>query len=117
MDYQSHYYHTQSAPPNVNGNFCASNGGLDANGGGRHVSCAIDDYTNLMPSYYTFDLSLGYNTMDMPANEYSAKHRRSAGDPEHHWIATAPTLPDQHRRRQSVYLRSKQESAGAARYR
>ena len=70
MDHRNHYYHTQSAPPNVNGNFCAANGGLDANGGGGTYACAIDDYSNLIPSYYTFDLSLGYNTMDLPANEY-----------------------------------------------
>jgi iron complex outermembrane receptor protein len=70
MDHRHHYYHTQSAPPNVNGNFCASNGGLDAYGGGGTFQCAIQDYTNLVPSYYTFDLSLGYNTLDMPANEY-----------------------------------------------
>jgi hypothetical protein len=70
MDHRAHYYHTQSAPPNVNGNFCASNGGLDANGGGGTFTCAIDSYSNLVPSYYTFDLSLGYNTLDMPANEY-----------------------------------------------
>jgi outer membrane receptor protein involved in Fe transport len=70
MDHRAHYYHTQSAPPNVNGNFCASNGGLDANGGGGTYPCAITDYTNLVNSYYTFDLSLGYNTLDMPANEY-----------------------------------------------
>jgi iron complex outermembrane receptor protein len=70
MDHRHHYYHTQSAPPNVNGNFCASNGGLDANGGGGTFPCAIQDYTNLVPSYYTFDLSLGYNTLDLPANEY-----------------------------------------------
>ena len=25
---------------------------------------------NIQPSYYTFDLSFGYNTLDMPANEY-----------------------------------------------
>ncbi len=30
MNFQSHFFHTQQAPPNVNGNFCASNGGLDA---------------------------------------------------------------------------------------
>jgi outer membrane receptor protein involved in Fe transport len=70
MDHRHHYYHTQAPPPNVNGSFCASNGGLDAYGGGGTFPCAIDDYTNLTPSYYTFDLSLGYNTLDMPANEY-----------------------------------------------
>jgi outer membrane receptor protein involved in Fe transport len=30
----------------------------------------ISDYNNLIPSYYTFDLSLGYSTGDRPANEY-----------------------------------------------
>jgi hypothetical protein len=70
MDHQSHFYHQQQAPPNVNGNFCASNGSLDAQGGGGPYPCAIDNYTNLVPSYYTFDLSLGYNTMERPANEY-----------------------------------------------
>jgi hypothetical protein len=70
MDHRGHYYHTQSAPPNVNGNFCASNGGLDGFGQGGTFLCAIDDYTNLVNSYYTFDLSLGYNTLDLPTNEY-----------------------------------------------
>jgi hypothetical protein len=32
--------------------------------------CAIEGYTNVLPSYYSFDLSLGYNTQDGPANEY-----------------------------------------------
>jgi outer membrane receptor protein involved in Fe transport len=70
MNYTAHYYTGQAAPPNVNGNFCASNGGLDASGGGGTYPCAIDDYTNILPSYYTFDLSIGYNTMDASANEY-----------------------------------------------
>ena len=70
MDYSSHYYHLQTPPPNVNGNFCASNGGLDALGMGGTHPCAIDNYSNITPSHYTFDLSLGYDTMDMPANEY-----------------------------------------------
>jgi outer membrane receptor protein involved in Fe transport len=70
MDYVAHFYPGQNPPPNVNGNFCASNGGLDASGGGGTYLCAIDDYTNLLPSYYTFDLSIGYNTMDAPTNEY-----------------------------------------------
>ena len=39
-------------------------------GNGGTYPCAIQDYTNIIPSYYTFDLSLGYNTMDAPANEY-----------------------------------------------
>jgi hypothetical protein len=70
MDYVGHFYHAQGAPPNVNGNFCASNGGLDAAGGGGTFPCAIEGYTNTLPSQYTFDLSLGYNTLDGPANEY-----------------------------------------------
>jgi outer membrane receptor protein involved in Fe transport len=70
MDYVSHFFHAQNPPPNVNGNFCATNGGLDANGGGGTFPCAISNYTNLQPSFYTFDVSLGYNTLDEPANEY-----------------------------------------------
>ena len=70
MNVQTHFFHTQTAPPNVNGNFCAANGGLDEFGGGGTYECAIQGYTNIIPSYYTFDLSLGYNTMDAPANEY-----------------------------------------------
>jgi hypothetical protein len=70
MDYQSHFFHSQNPPPNVNGNFCAANGGLDANGGGGTFPCAISNYSNLQPSFYTFDVSLGYDTMDRPANEY-----------------------------------------------
>jgi hypothetical protein len=54
----------------VNGNFCASSGGLDASGGGGTYPCAIDGYTNILPSYYTFDVSIGYNTLDAPANGY-----------------------------------------------
>jgi iron complex outermembrane receptor protein len=69
-DHIGHYYHNQPPPPNVNGNFCASNGGLDEAGGGGTYPCAIQDYTNVLPAYTTFDLSLGYNTMDAPANEY-----------------------------------------------
>ena len=70
VNYESHSFHNQAPPPNVNGNFCASNGSLDEAGGGGSYPCNIQDYTNLLPSYYTFDLSLGYNTMDFPANEY-----------------------------------------------
>jgi hypothetical protein len=70
VDYVGRYYHNQQAPPNVNGNFCASNGGLDEGGNGGTYMCAIEDYTNVMPAYATFDLSLGYNTMDAPSNEY-----------------------------------------------
>ena len=37
MNFQSHFFHTQNAPPNVNGDFCASNGGLDAVRQWRHL--------------------------------------------------------------------------------
>jgi iron complex outermembrane receptor protein len=70
MNFSSHFFHTQTAPPNVNGNFCAANGGLDETGTGGTHPCAIQGYTNIIPSYYFFDLSLGYNTLDGPANEY-----------------------------------------------
>jgi outer membrane receptor protein involved in Fe transport len=70
MNVNSHFFHTQNPPPNVNGNFCAANGSLDQYGNGGTYTCAISDYTNIIPSYYFFDLSLGYNTMDAPANEY-----------------------------------------------
>ena len=70
VDYVGRYYHDQAAPPNVNGNFCASNGGLDAAGNGGTYTCAIQGYTNVLPAYATFDLSLGYNTQDAPSNEY-----------------------------------------------
>ena len=36
----------------------------------RYLPCAINNYNNLQPSYYTFDLSIGYDTGDRPANEY-----------------------------------------------
>ena len=72
MDYQQHFYHTQGAPPNVNA-ACITPGG-EVGGlrpaGGYSNPCLISDYTNHQPSYYTFDLSLGYNTGDRPANEY-----------------------------------------------
>jgi hypothetical protein len=57
MNVQTHFFHTQTAPPNVNGNFCAATGGLDELGGGGTHPCAIQGYTNIIPSYYTFDLS------------------------------------------------------------
>ena len=66
MDYQSHFYHTQNAPPNVN-NQCLVAGGTV---GGGSAACAISGYTNIEPSYYTFDLSAGYDTGDSPSNDY-----------------------------------------------
>ena len=66
VDYLGHWYHTQNAPPNVN-NQCLATGGTV---GGGSFPCLISGYNNLEPSYYTFDLSIGYDTGDMPANEY-----------------------------------------------
>ena len=34
------------------------------------MPCAINNYSNIEPSWNTFDLSLGYNTGDMPASDY-----------------------------------------------
>jgi hypothetical protein len=66
MDYQSHFFHTQAAPPYVNFQ-CVSAGGTLPGG---TFPCAISNYTNLEPSLYTFDLSFGYDTGDDPANDY-----------------------------------------------
>jgi hypothetical protein len=66
MDYVSHYFHTQAAPPNVNFQ-CATAGGTIPGG---TFPCAISNYTNIQPSQYTFDLSLGYDTGDTPASDY-----------------------------------------------
>jgi len=68
MDYQSHFYHTEGSPPNVNGNFCASSA-FGAQAGGT-FPCAISNYTNLQPPWYSFDLSIGYDTGEEPANDY-----------------------------------------------
>ncbi len=66
MNYSSHFYHTQNAPPNVNFQ-CTTAGGTI---GGGSLPCLINNYSNIEPSYYTFDLSAGYDTGDDPANDY-----------------------------------------------
>jgi hypothetical protein len=80
MDYEQHFFHTQPAPPNVNF-ACITPGGTI---GGQPATpsnqviqipnytnpCSVTDYTNIQPSYYSFDLSIGYNTGDRPANDY-----------------------------------------------
>ena len=66
MNYQSHYFAPWGVPPNVNFQ-CTSTGGSV---GGGTFPCAISSYTNIEPSWYTFDLSFGYNTGDQPANDY-----------------------------------------------
>jgi iron complex outermembrane recepter protein len=67
MNYSSHYFSPiGGAPPNVNFQ-CTSMGGSV---GGGTFPCAISDFTNHEPSFITFDLSFGYNTGDIPANDY-----------------------------------------------
>jgi len=66
MDYQSHFFHTQNAPPNVNSQCLAAGGTV----GGGTFPCLINNYNNIEPSYYTFDLSIGYDTGDDPVNTY-----------------------------------------------
>jgi hypothetical protein len=66
MDFAGHFYHTQTAPPNVNFQ-CLTVGGTI--GGGTNA-CAISNYSNIEPGYYTFDVSVGYDTGDSPSNQY-----------------------------------------------
>jgi len=67
MNYQSHYFQPLAgAPPNVNFQ-CTTSGG---NVGGGTFPCAISNFTQYEPNFVTFDLSLGYNTGDLPANDY-----------------------------------------------
>ncbi|MDE2476004.1 MAG: TonB-dependent receptor [Alphaproteobacteria bacterium] len=67
MNYQSHYFQPLSGiPPNVNFQ-CTTSGG---NTGGGTFPCAISNFTQFEPNFVTFDLSLGYNTGDLPANDY-----------------------------------------------
>lgn len=68
VDYQSHYYHTQGAPPNVNGNFCTSTAFGSPAGG--TFPCFNSAYNNIQPPWYSFDLSFGYDTGDVPSNPY-----------------------------------------------
>ncbi len=69
MDYEQHFFHTQAAPPNVNF-ACITPGGTIGGLPAYTNPCWVTDYTNFQPSYYTFDVSLGYSTGDRPANEY-----------------------------------------------
>ena len=67
VNYQSHYFQPLSGiPPNVNLQ-CTTSGG---NVGGGTFPCAISNYTQIEPNFVTVDLSLGYNTGDLPANDY-----------------------------------------------
>jgi outer membrane receptor protein involved in Fe transport len=66
VNYDSHFFHAQTAPPDAN-NRCTVAGGTV---GGGTLPCLVTGYTNLEPSYYLFDLSLGYDTGDDPVNDY-----------------------------------------------
>lgn len=66
VNYVSHFYNGQSAPPNVNFE-CTTSGGTV---GGGNLPCAINNYSNVEAPFYTFDLSLGYDTGDLPANNF-----------------------------------------------
>jgi hypothetical protein len=66
VNHISHFYSTWPVPPNVN-NQCVVAGGST---GGGTFPCAISNWSNIEPSWYTIDLSIGYNTGDEPANNY-----------------------------------------------
>jgi iron complex outermembrane recepter protein len=51
MNYQAHFFTTVPFPP-------------------TSYLATYPDYSNLVPSQYTFDVSVGYNTGDTPANDY-----------------------------------------------
>ena len=38
--------------------------------GGGTLPCLINNYSNIEAPFYTFDLSLGYDTGDLPANNF-----------------------------------------------
>lgn len=66
-NHQGHYYgFNTSSPPNVNFQCTTSGGTL----GGGTLPCAISNFSYIQPAWNTFDLSLGYNTGDTPANDY-----------------------------------------------
>jgi iron complex outermembrane receptor protein len=66
VNYQSHYFAPWPVPPNVNLQCTVAGGTV----GGGSFPCAISNWSNIEPSWYTFDLSFGYDTGDMPANNY-----------------------------------------------
>jgi len=66
VNYDSHFYQRWPVPPNVNFQCLAAGGAV----GGGTFPCAISNFHNIQPSFYTFDLSLGYDTGDTPTNNY-----------------------------------------------
>jgi hypothetical protein len=66
-NYSSHFFETRvGVPPNVNLQ-CTTAGGTV---GGGSLPCAINNYTAIEPAWNTFDLSVGYDTGEMPTNDY-----------------------------------------------
>ena len=66
VNYISHFFAPWAIPPNVNFQCTAAGGST----GGGTFPCAISNYSSIEPSWYTFDLSFGYDTGDQPANTY-----------------------------------------------
>jgi len=60
MNYQSHFYTTEAFPP-----ACFISGAPCAPGAAQ-----FPNYSSLIPSFYTFDLSLGYTTGETPASPW-----------------------------------------------
>ena len=70
MNFQSHYFSPiAGSPPNVNFQ-CTTPGGTVGSGGASTFPCAIGNFTAIEPNFITFDLSFGYNTGEVPANDY-----------------------------------------------
>ncbi len=67
VNHTSHYYHTLGSPPNVNASVCVAAGSSIVGGSSP---CAIQNYNNLLTPWYSFDLSIGYDTGEDPANDY-----------------------------------------------
>ena len=66
MNYISHYFTSEPAPTNVDGQCKTAGGSI----GGGTFPCAIEGWNTMKTPIMTFDLSLGYNTGDTPMNPY-----------------------------------------------
>jgi len=66
MNYISHYFTSEPAPTNVDGQCKTAGGSI----GGGTFPCAIEGWNTMKTPIMTFDLSLGYNTGDVPMNPY-----------------------------------------------
>ena len=66
-NFQSHFFETRvGSPPNVNFQCTTSGGSI----GGGTFPCLIHNFSDIEPAWNTFDLSLGYNTGDIPELDY-----------------------------------------------